>query len=54
LAPLTARIETLEVELARLEATAAVHRAAFERERERCERLVANAWIWAKIVQLCR
>jgi hypothetical protein len=30
--PLTARIETLEAELAKLEATAAVHRAYFERE----------------------
>jgi hypothetical protein len=42
-APLTARIETLEAELAKLEATAAVHRADFERERERCERLMAEA-----------
>jgi hypothetical protein len=42
-APLTARIETLEAELAKLEAIAAVHRADFERERERCERLMAEA-----------
>jgi hypothetical protein len=35
---LKARIETLEAELGRLEAAAAVHRADFERERERCER----------------
>jgi hypothetical protein len=42
-APLTARIETLEAELAKLGATAAVHRADFERERERCERLMAEA-----------
>jgi hypothetical protein len=42
-APLTARIETLEAELAKLEATAAFHRADFERERERCERLMAEA-----------
>jgi hypothetical protein len=42
-APLKARIETLEAELAKLEATAAVHRADFERERERCERLMAEA-----------
>jgi hypothetical protein len=41
-APLKARIETLEAELAKLEATAAVHRADFERERERCERLMAE------------
>jgi hypothetical protein len=38
---LRARIETLEPELAKLEA-AAVHRADFERERERCERLMAE------------
>jgi hypothetical protein len=38
-APPTARIETLEAELAKLEATAAVHRADFERE---CERLMAE------------
>jgi hypothetical protein len=42
-APLTARIETLEAEFAKLEATAAVHRADFERERERCGRLMAEA-----------
>jgi hypothetical protein len=42
-APLTARIQALEAELAKLEATAAVHRADFERERERCERLMAEA-----------
>jgi hypothetical protein len=41
-APLMARIETLEAELAELEATSAVHRADFERERERCERLMAE------------
>jgi hypothetical protein len=41
-APLTAHIETLEAELVKLEATAAVHRADFERERERCERLMAE------------
>jgi hypothetical protein len=39
---LKARIETLEAELAKLEAAAAVHRADFERERERCERLMAE------------
>jgi hypothetical protein len=39
---LKVRIETLEAELARLEAVAAVHRADFERERERCERLMAE------------
>jgi hypothetical protein len=41
-ATLTARIETLESEFAKLEAAAAVHRADFERERERCERLMAE------------
>jgi len=39
---LKARIETLEAELARLEATAAVHQADFERERERCRGLAAE------------
>jgi len=55
-APLMARIDTLEAELAKVEAAAAVHRADFakveaaaaihradfERERERCERLMAE------------
>jgi hypothetical protein len=41
-AALKARIETLEAELARLEAAAAVHRADFERERERCDGLMAE------------
>jgi chromosome segregation ATPase len=41
-AALKARIETLEGELSKLEAAAAVHRADFERERERCERLMAE------------
>jgi chromosome segregation ATPase len=41
-ATLKARIEALEADLVRLEATAAVHRADFERERERCERLMAE------------
>ena len=41
-ATLKARIETLEADIAKLEATAAVHRADFERERERCERLMAE------------
>jgi hypothetical protein len=39
-ATLKARVETLEAELAKLEASAAVHRADFERER--CERLTAE------------
>jgi hypothetical protein len=41
-ATLTARITTLEAEFARVEAAAAVHRADFEHERERCERLMAE------------
>src|SRR5271170_3645649 len=41
-ATLTARIETLEAEFAKVEAAAAVHRADFERERERCERLMTE------------
>ena len=41
-ATLKARIESLEADIAKLEATAAVHRADFERERERCERLMAE------------
>jgi hypothetical protein len=41
-AALTARIETLEAEFAKVEAAAAVQRADFERERERCERLMAE------------
>ena len=41
-ATLKARIEMLEADIAKLEATAAVHRADFERERERCERLMAE------------
>jgi hypothetical protein len=41
-ATLKARIEMLEAELAKLEASSAVHRADFERERERCERLMAE------------
>jgi hypothetical protein len=41
-ATLTARIETLEAEFAKVEAAAAIHRADFERERERCERLMAE------------
>jgi hypothetical protein len=41
-ATLAARIETLEAEFAKVEAAAVVHRADFERERERCERLMAE------------
>jgi hypothetical protein len=41
-ATLTARIETLEAEFIKVEAAAAVHRADFERERDRCERLMVE------------
>jgi hypothetical protein len=41
-ATLTARIETLEADFAKVEAAAAMHRADFERERERCDRLMAE------------
>jgi hypothetical protein len=41
-ATLAARIETLEADFAKVEAAAAMHRADFERERERCERLMAE------------
>jgi hypothetical protein len=41
-ATLTARIESLETDFAKVEAAAAMHRADFERERERCERLMAE------------
>jgi chromosome segregation ATPase len=41
-ASLKARIEMLEAELGRLEAAAAGHRADFERERNRCDRLVTE------------
>ena len=39
-APLTAKIAALEAQIAQLETSVAVHRADFERERERAERLV--------------
>jgi hypothetical protein len=37
-----ARVEALQAELAKLEASAAGHRADFERERERADRLMAE------------
>ncbi len=40
--PLKARIEALQAELARLQATASGHRADFERERDRADRLAAE------------
>jgi hypothetical protein len=40
IALLTTRIEALQAEIARLEASAASHRADFERERERADRLM--------------
>jgi multidrug resistance efflux pump len=42
IASLKAKIETLQAEVARLEATATGHRADFERERDRADRLVAE------------
>lgn len=39
---LTKKIETLQAEITRLEARAAGHRADFERERERADRLLAE------------
>ena len=41
-APLAARIVALRAEITRLEATAAGHRADFERERERADRLMVE------------
>jgi len=41
-ATLRARIESLQAELAKLEATAASHRADFERERDRADRLLTE------------
>jgi uncharacterized small protein (DUF1192 family) len=41
-APLAARIAALQAEIARLEAIAAGHRADFERERERADRLMVE------------
>src|SRR5262249_4699192 len=42
IAALKARIETLQAEIERLEAAAAGHRADFERERDRADRLLAE------------
>jgi hypothetical protein len=42
IAPLAAKIEVLKAEIARLEAGAADHRADFERERERADRLTVE------------
>jgi len=39
---LTAKIVALQAEIARLEATAATHRADYERERERADRLMVE------------
>jgi chromosome segregation ATPase len=41
-ATLKVRVEALQAELAKIEALAAGHRADFERERERAERLMAE------------
>jgi hypothetical protein len=42
IASLKARVETLQAELAKVEAAAAGHRADFERERERLDRLMVE------------
>src|SRR5262245_54445941 len=42
IAALKAKIETLQNEIERLEATAAGHRADFERERDRADRLMSE------------
>ena len=42
IALLTTKIEALQAEIARLEASAASHRADFERERERADRLAVE------------
>jgi DNA repair exonuclease SbcCD ATPase subunit len=42
LALLTAKIEALQAEIARLETRAALHRADYERERERADRLMVE------------
>ena len=42
IAPFAAKIEALKAEIARLQATAAGHRADFERERERADRLTVE------------
>jgi hypothetical protein len=42
IAPLAAKIEALQAEIARVEARAASHRADFERERERADRLMVE------------
>ena len=41
--PLKAKIETLQAELAKVEATATGHRADFERERDRADKLMVDA-----------
>ena len=42
IAPLAAKTDALQAEIARLQATAADHRADFERERERADRLMVE------------
>jgi hypothetical protein len=42
IAPLVGKIEALQAEIVRLEAGQAVHRADFERERERADRLMVE------------
>jgi hypothetical protein len=42
IAPLAAKTDALQAEIARLQATAAGHRADFERERDRADRLMVE------------
>src|SRR5262249_23005589 len=59
--PLNTRIEQLQAELAKLEiekncleASVAGHRADFERERDRCDRLIAETLVLNKVAMSAR
>ena len=61
LKPLNARVESLQAELVRLEvekncieASAAGHRADYERERERCDNVIAEALRMTKVAMSAR
>jgi len=51
---LTAKIEALQAEIARFEAMAASHRADFERERERSDKLMTNTMTLASVAMSAR
>ena len=60
-AALSARIEQLQAELARLEAekncleaSVAGHRVDFERERDRRDKLIAETWVLTKVAMSAR